>query len=65
MGGSRSVAQETIIRHSQAILHAVVGPVEDRVIHVLVEGRDGALGPGESANSLPRWLLEVIHLQRH
>lgn len=65
MGGSRSVAQETIIQHSLAILRAVVGPVEGRVIHVLVEGRDGALGPGESANSLPRWLLEVIHLQRH
>ena len=52
MGGSPSVAQEMTIRHSLATLNAVVVPVGDRVIHVLVEARDGVLGPGESTSLL-------------
>ena len=48
----RSVARGTTTRHSLAILSAMVGQVGGTIIHVIVEGQGGALGPGDRASSL-------------
>jgi hypothetical protein len=50
VNGSRSVDQETTIRHSLAILIKVMSRVGGEAFHVTPENRGGAVGAGEIVN---------------